>query len=154
MVFLAEVGPLAGSLGSGSGFNVWQSLGGLILVFGLLILSMKLLGRFNRNHNPGQSSILTIWHLGPKREIQILRLGDEIHYIYRHEGAMVLLKRESLQQWEEFKARNPAEPEKAGLSRLFPGGFALSSLLKKPQTPPTNPPVPARVGDLLQTMKS
>ena len=149
MHFLAEAGPLTGSLGSGSGFNVWQSLGGLILVFGLLILSMKLLGRFSRNHNPGQSSILAVWHLGPKREIQVLKLGSEVHYIYRHEGAMVLLKKETLQEWEDFKAQTPVPQEKSGLARIFPGGFTLSSLIRRPHTP-----IPGRVGDLPQKMES
>lgn len=154
MVFLAEASPLAGSLGSGSGFNIWQSLGGLILVFGLLILSLKLLGRFNRNHNPGQTSILTVWHLGPKREIQVLRLADEVHYIYRYEGAMVLLKQETLKQWEEFKAKTPVDQPKTGLAGIFPGGFTLSSLIRKPGNPVSTTPMPARVGDLLQSMKS
>ncbi len=120
MHFLAEAGALPGALGSGSGFNIWQSVGGLILVFGLLVVSLKLLGRFNRNRNNGQTSILKVWHLGPKREIQVLRLGDEVHYIYRHEGAMVLLKQESLSEWEKSKAQAPVEQQTKSLARLFP----------------------------------
>ncbi len=49
MHFLAETQPLTSNLASGSGFSLWQSLGGLVLVFGLLILCLKLLGKFNRN---------------------------------------------------------------------------------------------------------
>ncbi|MFN2370542.1 MAG: hypothetical protein ABR506_05225, partial [Candidatus Krumholzibacteriia bacterium] len=47
---------------------------------------------------------LTVWPLGPRREVQVLRLGDEVHYVYRHDGAMVLLRRESLAAWEAGRA--------------------------------------------------
>ncbi len=115
MAFLADAA-VPGALASGSGFNVWQSLGGLALVFGLLILCLKLLGRFNRRRNPGQTSLLTVWHLGPRREVQVLRLGDEVHYIYRHEGAMVLLKQEPLRHWESSPAaaRSGETPARLG----------------------------------------
>jgi len=92
MMFLAQTSALPGALGSGSGFNIWQSMGGLAVVFGLLLLCLKLLGRFNRQRSGGQAALLTVWPLGPKREIQILRLEDEVHYIYKHEGSLVLLK--------------------------------------------------------------
>lgn len=117
---------MAQTLGSGSGFNIWQSLGGLLLVFGLLILSLKLLGRFNRRRNHGRTGLLAVWPLGPKREIQVLRLGDEVHYIYRHEGAMVLLKQETMAQWEQAQAEGkPDQAPKQGAG-FFPRGFALS----------------------------
>lgn len=126
--FTATAGALPGLSEGGGGFSLWQSLGGLILVFGLLILCLKLLGRFNRRHNPGQSSLLTVWPLGPKREIQILRLGDEVHYIYRHEGAMVLLKQESLTQWERSRAGEAAPTGAGGLGRFFGGRLSRSGL--------------------------
>jgi len=124
MVFLGDAA-VPGTLVSGSGFNVWQSLGGLALVFGLLILCLKLLGRFNRRRNPGQTSLLTVWHLGPRREVQVLRLGDEVHYIYRHEGAMVLLKQEPLQQWESSHTAAVAEETPVRLGGLLQSLQAL-----------------------------
>jgi len=75
------------------------TFGGMAVVFGLLMLFMKLLGKINKRGGKSDSTILTIWHLGPKREIQVLRLGDQVHYIYRHDGSMVILKEESYEQY-------------------------------------------------------
>lgn len=131
-VFTATSDLMTGLAEGGAGFSLWQSLGGLILVFGLLILCLRLLGRFNRRHNPGQSSLLAVWPLGPKREIQVLRLGQEVHYIYRHEGAMVLLKQETLAQWESSRTEvtDPGRPR--GLAGFFGGRFSRSGLSANP----------------------
>ncbi len=110
MQFLAQNStPLSEALAGGGGFNIWQSLGGMALVFGLLLVCLKLLGRLNRRHNQGQAGVLAVWPLGPKREVQVVRLANMVHYIYRHDGAMVLLKEETLQQWEAARARDPED---------------------------------------------
>ena len=72
----------------------WRTIGALIIVFALLVLCLKLLARFGRRGALGQARILTVWHLGPRREVQVLRLGEEVSYVYRHENAMVLLRQE------------------------------------------------------------
>lgn len=84
----------------GTGASWWQTLGGLVAVFGLLMLFLRLLKRMSRGQGGGDTSLLAVWHLGPKREIQILRLGDMAHYIYRHDGSMVVLKEEPLAEFE------------------------------------------------------
>ena len=96
--FLVTIG--GGTVAADSGISWCQTLGGLVAVFGLLILSLKLLSKWNRRSGGSESSLLTVWHMGPKREIQILRLGDQVHYVYRHDGAMVVLKAESLVEFE------------------------------------------------------
>lgn len=154
MTFMAAAGPALGQIEGSGGFQLWQSLGGLALVFGLLILSLKLLGRFNRRHNPGQTSLLTVWHLGPKREIQVLRLGDDVHYIYRHEGSMVLLKQESFADWQRFQAANPERQAENGLAKVLGGKFPLTGLVRKSPAGAGHVTAPARVGDLLQSLKS
>ncbi len=95
-------------LEGGGGPSWWQTAGGLAAVFGLLILCLRLLARFNRRHAPGQATLLTVWHLGPRREIQVLRLGADVHYVYRHDGAMVLLNHESFAEYERNRAAQPA----------------------------------------------
>jgi len=97
---------LATFLGTASdgGISWWQTLGGLAAVFGLLIVSLKFLGKWNRRSGASHSSLLTVWHLGPKREIQLLRVGDQVHYIYRHDGAMVALKTEPLHEFENTRS--------------------------------------------------
>lgn len=100
MVFLAAgTGEL--QLAAGSGQPWWQTVGGLLAVFGLLLLSLRLLARFNRGPRSGRAALLTVMPLGPKREIQVLRLGDNVHYLYRHDGAMVELQRTS---WAAYQA--------------------------------------------------
>jgi len=108
----------------------WQTMGGLLVVFGLLFLTLKLLGKYSNSRSSAhQASILAVWNLGPKREIQVLKLGDEVHYIYRHDGAMVPLKVQSLVDWErdlaEVGETKAKEPE--GWKRFFPGGLSLSN---------------------------
>lgn len=104
--FLASIpaGEANGAFAVDTGMSWWQTIGGLVLVFGLLVVSLKLLGRFNRRSGAAETGVLTVWHLGPKREIQVLRLGDQVHYVYRHDGAMVTLKSEALAEFERSRA--------------------------------------------------
>jgi len=124
--FLAtDAAPLTG--GGGAFGNIWQSLGGLVVVFGLLILSLKLMGRFNRRNQNAETQLLAVWHIGQRREIQVLRLGSDVHYIYRHEGAMVLLKQESMAEWEALRARlKDDETPTAKISSLLSGKLSFS----------------------------
>ena len=116
----AELTGLAGN----TGMSWWQTAGGLVAVFGLLILCLRLLGRFQKHRGGDRASVLTVWPLGPKREIQVLRLGDAVHYVYRHEGAMVVLDKESLAVWEAQQATAPRETGATGRQgRLGMGKF-------------------------------
>jgi hypothetical protein len=124
MNFLGIVGPdMTESMVSGQGISLWQTAGGLVLVFGLLIVSLKFLGKFQRRSAHAQATVLAVWNLGPRREIQVLRLENEAHYIYRHDGAMVILKKTSFTEWEAENARPSSPAAKAGgmLGKLFPG---------------------------------
>jgi len=118
-LFLASAMP---DLAGGGGVSWWQTVGGLVAVFGLLILCLRLLGRFQRRQSSGRASVLTVWPLGPKREIQVLRLGDAVHYVYRHDGAMVVLDRDALADWqaraEEHRHTENVQPERTGLRAL------------------------------------
>ena len=101
------------ALAADGGMSWWQTVGGLVMVFGLLILFLKLLGKWNRRSGGSESSLLAVWHLGPKREIQVLRLSERVHYIYRHDGSMVILQTEPLVEFESkrtepsLKTENP-----------------------------------------------
>ncbi len=81
------------------GMSWWQTISGLLIVFGLLVLSLKLLGKFNSKRGRGKAEILAVWQLGPKREVQVLKLFDTVHYIYRHDGALVNLRQQSLAEY-------------------------------------------------------
>lgn len=112
------VATASGTLFEGAaGPSWWQTAGGLAAVFGLLILCLRLLARFNRRHAPGQATLLTVWHLGPRREIQVLRLGADVHYVYRHDGAMVLLNRESFAEYERNRAAQTTVGDGSGPGR-------------------------------------
>jgi hypothetical protein len=97
-VFLGTMG--VDAFAAGSSVSWWQTLGGLIVVFGLLLVSLKLLGKWNRRTDGSDSSFVTVWHLGPKKEIQVLRLEDQVHFIYRHDGSMVVLETQPLADFE------------------------------------------------------
>ncbi|MBU2503292.1 hypothetical protein KJ682_18330 [bacterium] len=123
---------LESQLGGGS----WlQTIGGLLVVFALLILSLKFLGRFNRLRGRTEAEVLNVWNLGPRREIQVLRLQDEVHFIYRHDGAMVPLKQITL---AEYRAQTP-QTEAASRGRL---GAATRNLWRKSALPRTSCPLP------------
>ena len=113
-----------GALAAGSGMSWWQTVGGLAVVFGLLLLCLKLLGKWNSRSSGSDSSLLTVWHLGPKREIQVLRLVDQVHYIYRHDGAMVVLQTEPMVDFENKRADRGSGPSgriwRESISRTLP----------------------------------
>lgn len=92
---------------SGGG-SWWRMIGGLAVVFGLLFLCLKLLTRLGPSRGGAtQARVLAVWHLGPRREIQVLRLGEEVSYVYRHENSMVLLRQEP---WEEYRRQHGDTP--------------------------------------------
>lgn len=107
MVTFLAVQQSSEALSYSGGFSWWQTLGGLALVFGLLLLCLRWLGRFQRGAGTSPANLLAVWSVGPKREIQALRLDDEVHYIYRHDGAMVLLKHQNLSEWEQCQVSHP-----------------------------------------------
>jgi len=112
------------AFGAGSSASWWQTLGGLIVVFGLLLVSLKLLGKWNRRSVGSDSSFVTVWHLGPKKEIQVLRLADQVHFIYRHDGAMVVLQTQPLADFESkhdhLQTGQAAGKWREALSRTLP----------------------------------
>ena len=102
---LAAIDPAALEGATGSLGSWWRTIGGLAVVFGLLFLCLKLLARYGRRGAAAQARLLAVWHLGPRREIQVLRLGDEVSYVYRHESAMVMLRQEP---WPEYVRQHGA----------------------------------------------
>jgi len=132
-VVLASVTPESNF--SAGGPSWWQTAGGLLLVFGLLVLCLKYLGRFNRKRAEHQADLKAVWRLGPKREIQVLRLGDEVHYIYRHDTAMVLLKNEPLADFERLQQKSPESAGSQGWQRFFPQGLPLNPGAAKTSDP-------------------
>lgn len=123
---------LATAFAQGTAINWWQSLGGLVAVLALLVLFLKLLGRINRRMGGEEAGLEKVWPLGPRREIQVLRLGDEVHYIYRHDGAMVLLRKQSHADFQREHASRERDDAPTGWQRFIPGKFDFRSL--KPTT--------------------
>jgi hypothetical protein len=119
--FLASMS--GGTFTADTGMSWWQTLGGLAVVFGLLLVSLKLLGRWNRRTGAAESSLLTVWPLGPKKEIQVLRLEDQVHYIYRHDGAMVVLQTERLTDFENKRNHVPSGKPVAGWRDTLTGNL-------------------------------
>jgi flagellar biogenesis protein FliO len=124
MFLVANAAVDPGSLPMAGHGSLWQAFGGMAVVFGLLMLFLKFLGRMNRHGGNKETQLLTVWHLGPKREIQILRLGEMVHYIYRHEGSMVVLKETS---HAEYLAEHPKSSKTSegapGWKKMFGNGL-------------------------------
>ena len=139
--FLANMSP--GAFTADTGMSWWQTLGGLAVVFGLLLVSLKLLGRWNRRTGASESSLLTVWHLGPKKDIQVLRLEDQVHYIYRHDGAMVVLQTERLADYDGKRESVSAGSSGAGwrdnLTRNLPFWNCAGKAVLNAQNAPADP---------------
>ena len=107
----------------GGGFSWWQAIGATLLVLALLVLLLKLLQRLQRPSAAGPASVETIMPLGPRREIEVIRLGDRVHYVYRREGALAVLREESLEDFRASAPEAPADaPWRGWLNRIFGRG--------------------------------
>lgn len=92
-------------MGGGGATPWWQVLGGLAAVFGLLLLCLRLLGSWHRRTaGATPAALLAVWPVGQRREVQVLRLGEEVHYLYRQDGSLVHLKTEDLAAFEASRA--------------------------------------------------
>lgn len=79
-----------------AGTSWWQVLGAFLAVGALLLLTLRLLGRWQASRLPGDVRVLSVAPLGPKRALETLRFGEEVLVFYRSEGSMVLLERRPL----------------------------------------------------------
>jgi hypothetical protein len=129
----------------------WRAAGGLALVFGLLLVCLRLLRRWPRPRGAEAARLEAIWPLGPRREIHLVRLGDEIHYVYRNEQGLVLLRHEP---WVDYRAAHAAKPVDSPrpawlklLRSLWPSRFPQRRLARpgvvtggrpEPAVPPTS----------------
>ena len=109
----------------GGGLPWWQAAGALLAVFALLILVLRLLGRWQAGGRRRDVRLLSVVALGRGRELQILRLRDQVHYVYRQDGGLVLLESESYAAY-----RDAAPPvEAAAAPRLGAVWRRTASLL-------------------------
>lgn len=100
-----------------TGPSWWQAVGALVAVLALLLICLRLLSRWQRPPGRDEAALVAVWPLGPRREIQIVRLRDEVHYVYRHEGGLVVLDRES---WDRYRtAKVTARPASGPWQRLL-----------------------------------
>ncbi len=92
------------------GPSLWQVGAALAAVLGLVVVAMKGLQRL-QGLSGGEDDVrlLSVRRLGPRREVQRLRVGEAVHTIYRHDGAMVVLAQEP---WRETVV--PAAPVAGG----------------------------------------
>jgi len=110
----------SGPIWQGSDFSWWQAIGATLVVFTLMLLCLRLLGRLQSLQKHHEAALLQVWPLGPRREIQVVRLHEDVHYVYRHENGLVVLKRED---HAAFAAAHP------GTVRRTPAAM-LSHLLR------------------------
>ena len=77
------------------GASWWKLAGALLVVFALLILFLKVLGRLQRGGASGDVSLLRVHALGPRRGVELLRCGSTVYTLYRNDQSMVLLSEEA-----------------------------------------------------------
>ncbi len=82
----------------------WQVIGAFLVVTGLLLITMRLLSRLQGRSVGGDFQVMSVSNLGPRRAVESLRYGDEVLILYRSEGAMVLVDRKPL---TDFEASQP-----------------------------------------------
>ncbi len=73
----------------------WWKLGGaFLLVFALLVLFLRLVGRLQRGAVAEDAALLRVQSLGPRRSLEYLRCGERVYTLYRSESSMALLEEE------------------------------------------------------------
>jgi len=94
------------------GTSWWRLIGSFLLVAGMLVMTLKLLTRWQTGRAPGEFRLLEVSPLGPKRSVERLRYRDEELVIYRSDGAMLLVDRQPAPP--EPPAGNGDAPAKIG----------------------------------------
>jgi hypothetical protein len=134
------LGTAAAPAWAGGGVPWWQGVGALLAVFALLILVLRLLGRWQAGGRRRDVRLLAVVTLGRGRELQILRLREQVHYVYRQDGGLVLLES------QPYAAYRDATPlvEPAGAPRLGAIWRRTATLLSgdRDQAPAGTPPTP------------
>lgn len=102
--------------GGGGGFSWWQAAGAMLVVLALLAVVLRLLARFQRPSGRGLAAVARVVPLGPRRELEVVRLRGRAHFVYRREGALVLLGDEP---WEQYEAAESAEPPREPAWKRF-----------------------------------
>jgi len=95
----------------------WKLIGACLLVFALLIVFLKFLGRLQRGGDGGAASLLRVHALGPRRGVEVLRCGETVYTLYRHDQSMVLLSKEPYDP-QLHETADPAPTFAGWLSRL------------------------------------
>jgi hypothetical protein len=135
---LAATGPGAlSSLGDGG----WlRAAGGTILVLVLLVFSLRLLRRWPGVRRSDSARVEAVWPLGFRREIHVVRLEDEVHYVYRNEQGLVLLRREPWADYRGTRLRNADAASGRGRSGLLKAVWRrLSGAWTAPADTPRTP---------------
>lgn len=102
-----------GALAQGPSY--WQVGAALAAVLGLLVVVLRFLQRWQGAGGQGSDvKLLSVRRLGPRREVQVLRVGDRVHTIYRHDAAMVLLASEGQAEQAAAQPDPPAAPAPLG----------------------------------------
>ncbi|HOX26427.1 MAG TPA: hypothetical protein PLL30_07575 [Candidatus Krumholzibacteria bacterium] len=86
--------------------SFWQVGLALVVVLALLVMVLRLLQRFQNGAKPaGAVRVLAVRRLGPRRDLQFLQVGDLVHTLYRHDGAMVVLGTQPAATWDSCRTR-------------------------------------------------
>lgn len=123
-----DVGASTGAMPS-----FWQVAAALVAVLGLLVLALKALRRLQPHGAGDHARLLQVRRLGPKRDLEVLRVDDEVYTIYRHDGGLVLLRREACARWDARQPEAPAAPAARALGRRL---LALAAAGGRSEDPP------------------
>jgi hypothetical protein len=119
-----------------SGPSYWQVAAALVAVLGLLVAVLRLLQRWQgRVAGNAEVRLVSVRRLGPRRELQVLRVGARIHTIYRHESAMVLLASEDAADHADGGAEGEASATAPGLARRVRALVAAAGGGSRPASP-------------------
>ncbi len=124
-----------GSTGAGLP-SFWHLASAMVTVLALLVLALKLLGRFQRQQGGERTRVLQVRQLGPKRDLEVLQVDDEVYTIYRREGGLAVLKQEALAQYLDRRPLADERPAAANLGRKLLALAAAAGGTPKPRRNP------------------
>jgi len=125
------------ALGSGgaSVVSFWQVCGALLTVLGLLVVALKFLSRFQRQPGADSTRILRVRRLGPRRELEVLQVDDQVYTLYRHDGGLAVLKCEAAATYRAREDDDAVAPTATQIGRKLRAMAAAAGGGARPSVP-------------------
>lgn len=107
---------LLSSYSTGFDFSAMKAFGAFVIVMVLLLLCLKMLQKLNAGRKSAAGTVIYSTSAGPGRSIEHIQTADNVHVIYKNDGAMVVLESFSI---DDYKKPETSSVDKSAIKKLF-----------------------------------